>query len=84
MIGIASITMDITTYMLLVIGFFSVIIGISALAYYYTKNNILAISTFLILYLIGVLMGIIPILFLIVLILLIGTGIAYMFIRGVS
>jgi len=84
MIGIASITMDMATYMLLVIGFFATIIGISALAYYYTRNNILAISTFLILYLIGVLMGIIPILFLIVLILLIGTGIAYMFIRGVS
>ena len=84
MIGIASITMDMATYMLLVIGFFSIIIGISALAYYYTKNNILTISTFLILYLIGVLMGIIPILFLIVLILIISTGIAYMFIRGVS
>ena len=83
MIGIASITMDMTSYILLVIGFFSVIIGISALAYYYTKNNILAISTFLIFYLIGVLMGIIPILFLIILILIIGSGIAYMFIRGV-
>ena len=84
MINIASITMDPITYMLLVIGFFSILIGISALAYFYTKNNILAVSTFLILYLIGVLMGIIPILFLIVLILIIGIGIAYLFMRGVS
>ena len=82
-VNIASIQMDITSYIVLIISFISIILVISSITYFYTKNNVLSISIFFTLFLIGVILGIIPILFLIISILIISSGIAYIFIKGV-
>jgi hypothetical protein len=82
-VNIASIQMDITSYIVLIISFIAIILVISSFTYFYTKNNVLSISVFFVLFLIGVILGIIPILFLIVSILIISSGLAYIFIKGV-